>query len=111
MTELNEPEPDGSRDAQMRVTEITRLFHTVQLTLDQMIEALDPHNLDKPTVVIAKLNELTAAHLRIFAAEEAFDAQQCESDKVDTVDFEALRLEIGGRLDRLRAVILSDKLS
>lgn len=110
MTELNDQRPPGLSDAQARAAEIGRLFENILHTLQQMIAAIGPTDADTPDAVIAKLNELKAAHLRILAAEEAFDGPREEPHQSNDVDFEALRIEIGSQLDRLRAAILADKL-
>ena len=110
MTEMNEAGSHDPMDAQARSVEVARLFKNILTTLQQMIATIGPADVDTPDAVIAKLNELKSAHLRILAAEEAFDGPCEKSDRYEDVDFDALRLEIGGQLDRLRAAILADKI-
>ncbi len=109
MNELNEMGPEDSDEAALRVAEITRLFVSIRQVLDQMIQAIGVPDGHTPKAVIAKLNELQSAHLKVLAAEEAFDDHQDHVAGGTEFDFEAIRAEIGSQLDRIRAAILADK--
>ena len=98
------PRPPDTRarraEAQARVARIAALFESIAGTLDQMIEDLGRPGGPAPRALHIKLGELQTAHLKLIAAEEAFDAEFGADERAD---FDGIRREIGRRLDRLRA--------
>ena len=110
MNDFNDMGPGGPNDASARHAEISRLFQSIRQILDLMIQTMGAPDGHTPKAVIAKLNELQAAHLKVLAAEEAFHAQQGDIEDSAAIDFDAIRFEIGGQLDRLRQAIMADKL-
>ncbi|WP_411889857.1 hypothetical protein [Yoonia sp. SDW83-1] len=111
MNELNVRAVAGPDETLERLTEVSRLFASIHGALDQAIGTFEASGGENSQAVIAKLNELEAAHRRVVAIEEAIHAYQGKPVGVDDTDFEAVRAEIGGQLDRLRAAIAAEKLS
>ncbi|WP_296424128.1 hypothetical protein [Yoonia sp.] len=111
MNELNDPGPEGLQNATARVAEISRLFESIRQVLDQMIRVIGTPDGRTPKAIITKLNELQSAHLKVLAAEEVFHAQHGQSASSEDIDVDAIRADIGGQLDRLRAAITAEGLS
>ena len=111
MTTTGSPDQPGIDDAAARIAELKRLYHSIRATLDVQLQEMGLATTSTPKTVLAKLNELQTAHLRVLAAEEAFEAQQPNVEISDDTDFDALRYEIGSKLDRLRRSILATELS
>lgn len=89
-------------DEAVRVAELDALYQRAKATLAHMMDALGTADGDTPKAVVAKLNELESTHLKLLKAEEAFGAKQNERDGTTALDFDALRSEIGRKLDRIR---------
>lgn len=108
MTELDARGPEGPGDAELRVAEIADLFRRTRTTLDHMIGTVGTPNAQTPKAIVTKLNELQSVHLKVLDAEEAFYAKQEESSSGTEIDFDAVRAEIGGQLDRIRKAIAAE---
>jgi hypothetical protein len=97
-------------DTPLQTAELKRIFASVHAVLERMLRAAPTIDADTPQTLIAKLSELQSAHQQIVAAEEALHAQYGPIARSDDLDLTAIRAEIGGQLDRLRAAIMADKL-
>lgn len=89
-------------DARARVDEITTLFRRIRALLDHSLRISDDLVDDTPKTLIQRMDHLIAAHLRVLAAEEAFVAKH-HSENPDDTSLDALRDQLGRKLDRLRA--------
>ncbi|WP_373635518.1 hypothetical protein [Yoonia sp. SS1-5] len=89
-------------DPATRVAETKKLFRQIRETLVHMLETLGTTQGDTPKSIVTKMNELQAAHLKVLSAEEAFDVHYGKLDTAETPDFDAIRIEIGRQLDRIR---------
>lgn len=105
MNVLNETDPDGPDDAAHRVADISRLFGNTRTVLEGMIRDVGIAHATDPDAMVAKLYDLQAVHLRMLAAEEAFDAQHGHPAQTNAIDLDEIRADIGRQLDRLRQSI------
>ena len=87
--------------ARDRVSEITTLFGRIRALLDHSLRVTDDLSEDTPRAVITRMDQLIAAHLKVLTAEEAFNAART-TDPANLSDLDAIRDELGRRLDRLR---------
>ncbi len=94
-----------------RRAEIDGLSRRIRQTLEDMIAAMDQPDGPSTKAVLDKLNQLHAAHLRALTAEDAFHAKFGDDGDAGAIDFEAIRIEIGRQLDRLRESLLAERLS
>ncbi|MBQ2263492.1 MAG: hypothetical protein II336_19280 [Loktanella sp.] len=84
-----------------RVAEITHLFGRIRALLDHSLRAADDLSEETPRAVITRMDQLIAAHLKVLTAEEAFNVAQ-STDPAHLADLDAIRDELGRKLDRLR---------
>lgn len=111
MTEERQNRPVVHRKAADRVAEVSRLFESVRHRLDQMIQEIGETDKSTPKTIVAKLNELQAAHLRLLIAEDAFNDEYGKDTEVASTDFASIRADIGGKLDRLRDALATSDVS
>ncbi len=90
-----------------RLAEIDELSRRIRKNLAEMLADADCAPGPTPKELQNKLNELHAAHLKVLAAEDAFHAKIGKNPDDDAVDFEAMRIDIGRQLDRIRASLVS----
>ena len=88
--------------AARRVARISALFDSIADTLEEMIATLGTTGGPAPRAIALKLQELQTAHLKVIAAEEAFHAAAPDST---ADDIEAIRGDIGCKIDRIRAAL------
>ena len=108
MNNLDDQGQDALDTASARVAEIAELYVSVRSLLRQMIAEIETATTTPPKAIVSKLSDLQAAHLKVLAAEEAFYAQQQANEPDATIDYDALRDDIGGQLDRIRAALDAD---
>lgn len=97
-------------DAQARVTEITTLFARIRGVLDHSLQIADDLAEDTPRILITRMDQLIAAHLKVLTAEEAFNAAQ-NANPGDIDQLDNIRDDLGRRLDRLRASLGAESFS
>ena len=102
MTIMHDRDPTPLAAAQARVDEIRLLFQRIRALLDHSLRIAEDLSDDTPRALITRMDQLIAAHLKVLTAEEAFYAAQSATAS-DTIDYARLRLELGRKLDRLRA--------
>ncbi|SFS07935.1 hypothetical protein SAMN05444714_0976 [Yoonia litorea] len=95
----------------MRLAEINKLFHAIRQTLEEMLEQLRAGEGTKPADVLKKIGELQTAHIKVLEQEKAYHDSLGQKDGPEALDFDAIRAEIGRRLDRIRAVQDADDVS
>jgi hypothetical protein len=108
MNNIDDQGRDALDDAAARVAEIAELYLSVRNLLRQMIAEIETATATLPKAIVTKLSDLQSAHLKVLAAEEAFHAQQQASQPDAAIDYDALRDDIGGQLDRIRAALDAD---
>jgi hypothetical protein len=91
-----------------RLAEVDLLSREIRKILKQMITAFEADEDVSPKDVLIKLNQLHAAHLQVLSAEDRFHAKLGDDPDEDAIDYDAIRLEVGCRLDRLRKSLLAD---
>lgn len=111
MTEQNTDAPGSAASAAVRLAEIDHLSESIRQVLRQMSDALDDQSGPFPTEILTTLNQLHAAHLKVLTAEDAFHAKLGKTADDDAIDFEAIRADIGGQLDRIRDSLLTSGIS
>ena len=111
MTKIPPNPPHGAGPAADRLAEIKRLSERIRRTLSDMADALDQKTGPTPKDVLTKLNELHAVHLKVLTAEDAFHAKLGKTSDDDAIDFEAIRTDIGGQLDRIRDSLVASGVS
>ena len=109
MENENKDGVDAPDLAASRLAEIEHLSRRISDRLSEMIDDLTDGS-DAPVKQIAiKLEQLHAAHLRVLTAEEAFHAKIGKyADDADAIDYDAVRIDVGCRLDRIRESLLAD---
>jgi hypothetical protein len=102
----------SARDlAAARLARIDHLSGRISDTLEMMIDAWDTTAGTIPKPILDKLNLLHAAHLKVIAAEDAFHDKFGQDPDADAIDYDTIRSELGGRLDRIRAALLAEGIS
>lgn len=91
----------GRSDALARRDEILALYTTMKRSLMKQILDLGSGEHGSSKALVAKIGELSAIHLILLKSEDAFREKFCEDDQ-SVPDFDALRAEIGRKLDRIR---------
>ena len=91
-----------------RLAEIDNLSGQIREGLKAMIANVDETSTEMPKVILDKLNLLHAAHLRVVVAEDKFHDALGEDPDADAIDYDAIRSEVGCRLDRIRQSLLAE---
>lgn len=107
MNEPNEVGPRGPDAAADRVAEIDNLSREIRARLEEMAADLKEVSAPGLKAICAKLDLLHAAHLKVLAAEDAFHAKLGTDPDADAIDYDAVRSQVGCRLDRLRQSLLA----
>ena len=102
------PDLDDFRNPTKRVSEILRLFASVRRKLEQAVAEIGAPQSSTPKAIISKLSELQTAHISALKAEEAFHDAFASQSQADSIDFDAIRDDLGRRLDRIRAAVDSE---
>lgn len=108
MKESIEEEAEASVLAADRLAEIDALSRSIRKNLENMRAKLDCSSGPTPKDLQNKLNELHAAHLKVLAAEDMFHEKIGKHRNTDTIDYDVIRVEIGGMLDRLRESLVAE---
>ncbi|KQI69647.1 hypothetical protein AN189_04430 [Loktanella sp. 3ANDIMAR09] len=110
MTDNDDPNGDGRAAALSRQHEIAGLYATLRAAILKEIETLGASDGASPKLLVGKIGELSAAHLILLKAEEAFREKYAQDD-ANIPDYDALRVEIGCALDRIRASLATEGVS
>lgn len=110
MTELNDAGLAASVSLAQRLAEINDLSEDIRLTLQKMAAEMKDPDGTVPPKLVDKLNLIHAIHFKVIAAEDAFHAKTGRADK-DATDFDAIRIELGRQLDRIRFRVLAGEIS
>ena len=109
MTKKKKAGRDPVASAAERLAEIEELFERLRLRLDQAIDAIGEPTSETPATTLKKLDDLQAAHLKVLAAEDVFHAKLGQDNDANAIDYDAIRAEIGRKLDRIRAIFGAKK--
>ena len=108
MNEQSDAGLDGPEAAADRVAEIDRLSREIRTRLEEMTAGLDEGSASNVKAITNKLDLLHAAHLKVLAAEDAFHAKLGTDPDADAIDYDAIRVDVGCRLDRLRESLMAE---
>ncbi|MEL6641627.1 MAG: hypothetical protein AAFP98_09990 [Pseudomonadota bacterium] len=94
---------EAAAQARQRLTQISALFEDMKALMDLWLTEPGPADKTTSTKMLAKMGEMQTAHLMMLRAEEAFYDQFSERAVEEAIDYDAIRDDIGRRLDRIRA--------
>ncbi len=110
MTQNDDKIPRRLRDDAARLRELDTLAQDMRDVLKEMI-ALARTGADiKPADLIKKIADMHAAHLKVVQQEDVLHAKLGLKEE-DALDYDAIRAEIGRKLDRIRASLDPDDIS
>ena len=89
--------------SRQRMIQISALFDDMKALMEEWLA--DPGQADKTTAtkMRAKLGDMQAAHVMLLREEEAFYEKFSQRAAEDAIDYDAIRDDIGRRLDWIRA--------
>jgi len=108
MTKQSDTGPDGPDGAAERLAEVEKLSRDIRARLEEMTAGLVEGSASNLKAITNKLDLLHAAHLKVLAAEDAFHAKLGTDPDADAIDYDAIRTEIGCRLNRLRESLVAE---
>ena len=108
--EDDEESQEAFQEPTPELVELRRVFWRIHAVLDDMLARTPSIDANTPAALIAKLSDLQTAYRRLVAAEEAFNAQHTVIAHDAEPDQSAVRAEIGGKLDRIRNVITTERI-
>ncbi len=108
MNEKTDEEVDASDLAAERLAEIDKLSRRISARLSEMIDDLTDGTDPTAKEIASKLDQLHAAHLKVLTAEDAFHAKIGKDPDEGAVDYDAVRIEVGSRLNRLRDSLVTE---
>lgn len=111
MSKNKEPSPFCEEDEATRVAMLARLFHRMSVTLDLMMTEFETSKTGSPKPILSKIIELQSLHFAVLKAQEAFLEKINPSENSPENDHEKLRVDIGGKLDRIRDAIAAEGVS
>ncbi len=88
-----------------RIAVIEDQFQAIADVLNVLMADIGKVNGQTPKAIVSKLMELQTVHLAVIKAQEAFHEKFKEADVKDGVDYDDIRREIGGQIDRIRATL------
>lgn len=97
--------------AARRLAEMQILYQNIRDTLTEMTDRLGKPDGATPKDVLSKIDQLNAAHLKLVSAEEAFYAKIGDNPDDDSIDYDAIRADIGCQLDRIRDTLVANGIS
>lgn len=96
ITDLSAPE---------RVARLDRLFTSISNKLDEMMVQFGTSKGGPPKDFNIKLSELQSVHASLNKAYEVFHEKFAGTSPDDNTNFDAIRDDIGRKLDRIRAAL------
>ena len=92
----------GEARALARVKDIQTLFDGIKKMLKTQIALREEADQIPAKAMVMKLSDLQNAHTMLIKAEEAYHAKFANGEDDTVIDYDALRIELGRRLDRIR---------
>lgn len=86
-----------------KLDEVIEMFDSVTETLAELVHDMQSGKPVPPRQIRAQIADLQSAYFSIKKAEEAFHDKTGNVQREGDIDFDAIRSEIGRRLDKLRA--------
>ncbi|MEM8536390.1 MAG: hypothetical protein AAGF56_00870 [Pseudomonadota bacterium] len=109
MNDTPQTEPPKRQTPEERLAEVDRLSERIRHALDEIITQMEQDRAcDAPVALLKKLNELHTAHLQVIVAEERFHDKLGQDPDADAPDYDAIRADVGCKLDRLRNAFLAE---
>ena len=102
-TELTKTVPLFAADVDPRLLALSALYNDLNTTLNLQMAELRKGDLSQGKPIIKKLDELCSVLLALIKAEEAYHEKIKSNAGGERIDAEALRADIGGKRDRIRA--------
>ncbi|WP_394152581.1 hypothetical protein [Loktanella salsilacus] len=103
MTEPDDAAPFGRAEALARVRELAGFYAALKATFLEQLDQIGSPGALPSKAHAAKLAELQATHVHLLKAEEQFIEKFGQGTDDADIDFDAIRDDIGRRLDRIRA--------
>ncbi|WP_386681396.1 hypothetical protein [Loktanella sp. R86503] len=103
MTEPDDAAPFGRAEALARVRELAGFYAALKATFLEQLDQIGGQSALPSKAHAAKLAELQATHVHLLKAEEQFIEKFGQGTDDADIDFDAIRDDIGRRLDRIRA--------
>lgn len=88
-----------------RVARLERLFASVFSTLEEMLMSFDKPEAESARKFNLKLSEVQSLHVSINKAHEVFLEKFADPAVDDGINYDDIRDNIGGQLDRIRAAL------
>lgn len=94
-----------------RVARLERLFASVFSTLEEMLMSFDKPEAEGARKFNLKLSEVQSLHVSINKAHEVFLEKFADPSVDDGINYDDIRDDIGGQLDRIRTALDADRVS
>ena len=94
-----------------RVARLERLFASVFGTLEEMLMSFDKPEAESARKFNLKLSEVQSLHVSINKAHEVFLEKFADTSVDDGINYDTIRDDIGGQLDRIRGALDADRVS
>ncbi|WP_438987203.1 hypothetical protein [Marivivens donghaensis] len=94
-----------------RLSEVSEVYDSTLKLLHELIAEAEVGNTDAPKKATAQLAVLQEMFVRVRKAEEAFHDKYKEGPENGEIDFDAVRVSLGFRLDRIRNAHRADAVS
>ena len=104
------PAADEDAAAQ-RVAVIEEQFRATSALLQVLMAQLGTPDSRTPKTILTKLNELQSLHTTIIHAQEVFYEKFRKADPEAGINYDEIRRDLGGQLDRIRAAIKAKGIS
>ena len=111
MSKNKAPLPFGEEDEATRAAVLARLFHGMSVSLDLMMTELETSKDVSPKPILSKIIELQSVNFAVLKAQEAFLEKSHYNEDTPENDWEKIRSDIGGKLDRIRDAIAAENVS
>lgn len=102
MTQTKDDEEVAKQSSAERIRRIQTTFDEILEIIHVMKSEYGPLNKEMSKTIITKLGELQTVHINLQKAEEAFHDKFGDGDEARVVDHDAIRRELGRKLDRIR---------
>lgn len=111
MTDTTTAGGDPETSAKVRLAGIEAFYERLRERTDMLLNELGTATTVTPAQILKKIDDMEKAHLCVLTAEDAFHAKFAQDLDADKIDFDAIRAELGGKLDRLRAALDTEAVS
>lgn len=88
--------------AQARIDEVRQVYQSAGRALQHLIQRAEDGDAESAKKITTQIGVLTELFARLRKAEDAFEDKFGEGIEDGDIDFDAIRLSIGRKLDRIR---------